>query len=106
MEDMDARLEAAEEQDPRGTDHEAPAYVTWTQRDGTPIQVRRMDDLHLYHTIRLLERGAKTRCRRAEEKQRQCMDRDLPAFDYAPEQFEKPILKVMRAVAIARGIQL
>lgn len=85
---------------------EAPNYWVWKQRDGTPIRVKDMDDKHLYHTIRMLERKAESRCKRAEEYEARSIDPDEVAFDYEPSQFLPPIYRAMIAVALARGIQL
>lgn len=83
----------------------APEYVMWKQRDGTEIRVVDMDDRHLYNTIRMCERGAEARCKRAELAQHS-MDPDDVLFDYLPDQFYNPVYKTLVAVAISRGIKL
>jgi hypothetical protein len=87
-------------------EREAPAYVTWKQRNGTLIRVKDMDDLHLFNTIKMLERGAAKECERVSEREGRSLDPDEVAFDHTAEQFLKPIYHAMVKVAEARGIQL
>lgn len=79
---------------------EAPAYVMWKQRDGAMIRVKDMDDRHLYHAIKMLERNAEARSKRA-EKMYGYSEQD---FDY--EAVFKPVHHAMVKVAEARGIDL
>lgn len=80
---------------------EAPAYVMWKQRDGTMIRIKDMDDKHLFHTIKMLERNADGRLRAAKLAQHAC-DKDY-RFEYAREQFLRPTYYKLTALAEARG---
>jgi hypothetical protein len=78
-------------------------YTEWKQRDGTPIRLVDMDDNHLFNTIRMLERKAEARCKKADKFQ--SFDPE-DRFDNSPHMFLPPIYEVMVAMATARGIKL
>lgn len=82
-------------------DREAPAYTTWKQRDGTPIQLRHMDDKHIFHTIKMLERIAERKAKRAS---RASYLEEEHAFVPLASDLLPPIYKKLVAMAEARGI--
>lgn len=78
-------------------------YAIWKQKDGTEIRVIDMDDQHLFNTIRMLERNAEARAKRADKFQPLDFEEH---FDNLPEHYLKPIYYIMVVAAQSRGIQL
>lgn len=79
-------------------------YVMWTQRDGTQLAIKNMDDKLLFNTIRQLERNA-TREANEDTKAANAWNTG-EAFEFDPDMYLKPEYFNMVAVAEARGIKL
>jgi hypothetical protein len=85
---------------------EAPAYVIWKQRDGTPIRVRDMDDKHLFNTIRMLERNTVRLAAKYEALANRHEHEGFIKIDPARILRRHKAYQTMVAVAMSRGIDL